>query len=133
LFVHRPPRYRAGGGCISRALYASAVEGLSLWSESSFLSIGSRGSFASIGSVGSAFSIGSVGSVASAFSIGSAASFGSVLSAASQGSVLSHAAEGALLDDQDRGRAGMLLANTLVALTAGLLVWLGRGPSRHGG
>jgi hypothetical protein len=38
-----------------------AVEGLSLWSEASFLSIGSRGSLASIGSMGSAFSVGSGG------------------------------------------------------------------------
>jgi hypothetical protein len=38
------------------------VEGLSLWSDDSFLSLGSTGSFLSIGSVGSALSIGSIGS-----------------------------------------------------------------------
>jgi hypothetical protein len=98
------------------------MEGLSLWSEGSFLSVGSVGSFLSVGSVGSALSIGSVGSVGSAFSVGSAVSLGSVLSAAARVSVLSAGTNGAVLGERGQRLPGAVLTGALLAIAAGLIV-----------
>jgi hypothetical protein len=99
------------------------MEGLSLWSEDSFLSLGCTGSFLSVGSIGSALSIGSVGSVGSAFSVGSAGSLGSVLSAGAKASVLSVGTDGAVFGEAEQRLPAVVLTGALLAITAGLLVW----------
>jgi hypothetical protein len=127
LAAYRPCR----GGCRepgrlitsdAHLTYDVAMEGLSLWSEDSFLSIASRGSFLSIGSVGSALSIGSIGSAGSAFSIGSAGSLGSVMSAGAKASVLSAGTDGAILGKPGHRHAAAALAGTLLAITGGLIL-----------
>ncbi len=80
------------------------MDGLSLWSEGSFLSVASVGSFLSVGSVGSAVSL------------------GSVLSAAARASVLSAGRNRSVLGEVDPRLPAAALTGALLAIAAGLIV-----------